>query len=278
MTANHRIRALFLDLDGTLIDHTETISSGILSELARVNKLGCEVVACTGRTRFTAEHIIRQFPFEPRYVVTSNGGAALDLCASEPIMVRRLDIHEAHFLVGALVEAGITPYVYEDAVVPGVEYARVLYPHGHAVGPFAHAPRYRPQVHIHNSLPFHPISVSAFGPATVLRPLAAALIKEIGDHISVIQSGSGTNWGIELFSHGVNKCEGMKVVLRRLGLQQHETMAIGDHFNDIEMLQWAHIGVAMGNAQPEIMAIAQHTAPDLAHDGAAWAIRQFIRN
>ncbi len=278
MSDDSRIRAIFLDLDGTLIDHTETISPAILAELARINRLGCEVVACTGRTRFTAEHIIRQFPFEPRYIVTSNGGAALNLHEAGPIMVRRLDMHEAHFLVGTLVEAGITPYVYEDAINPGLEYARVLYPHGHSVGPFAHAPRYRPQVHIHNSLPFQPISVSAFGPAAILRPLADQLIDKIGDRISVIQSGSGTHWGIELFSHGVNKREGMKVVVQRLGLHQHQTMAVGDHFNDIEMLQWAHISVAMGNAQPEIKAIAEYTAPLLAEDGAAWAIRQFISN
>ncbi len=278
MSDSTPVRALFLDLDGTLIDHTETISPAVLAELSRVNDLGCAVIACTGRTRFTAEHIVRQFPFEPRYLVTSNGGAALDLHASEPIMVRRLDLHEAHFLVGTLVEAGITPYVYEDAVMPGVEYARVLYPQGHKVGPFAHAPRYRPQVHIHNSLPFQPISVSAFGPASILRPLALTLLKELGDRISVIQSGSGTNWGIELFSYGVNKREGMKVMMKHLGFLRCQSMAIGDHFNDIEMLEWAHIGVAMGNAQPEILAVARYTAPDLAHDGVAWALQQFIAN
>lgn len=61
-----------------------------------------------------------------------------------------------------------------------------------------------------------------------------------------------------------------------LGLQAANVMTVGDNFNDIEMLQYAGIGVAMGNAPAGVQAIANWVAPDIELDGAAAAIEQFV--
>jgi hypothetical protein len=53
-------------------------------------------------------------------------------------------------------------------------------------------------------------------------------------------------------------------------------MTIGDNFNDVEMLQYAGIGVAMGNAPDEVKAIAQWVAPSVEQNGAAVAIQKFL--
>lgn len=61
-----------------------------------------------------------------------------------------------------------------------------------------------------------------------------------------------------------------------LGLQPDNVMAIGDNFNDLEMLEYAGIGVAMGDAPPEVQAIADWIAPSVEADGAAIAIEEFL--
>ncbi|HRU94578.1 MAG TPA: HAD hydrolase family protein, partial [Anaerolineae bacterium] len=53
-------------------------------------------------------------------------------------------------------------------------------------------------------------------------------------------------------------------------------LAVGDHENDIPMVQWAGIGVAMGNATPALQAVADWIAPSLAEDGAAAALERFV--
>jgi hydroxymethylpyrimidine pyrophosphatase-like HAD family hydrolase len=53
-------------------------------------------------------------------------------------------------------------------------------------------------------------------------------------------------------------------------------MAIGDNFNDVEMLEYAGLGVAMGNAPDGVKAIAKWVAPGVEQDGAAAAIEAFI--
>ncbi|OCQ94246.1 hydrolase [Nostoc sp. MBR 210] len=61
-----------------------------------------------------------------------------------------------------------------------------------------------------------------------------------------------------------------------LGLQKNNVMAIGDNFNDVEMLEYAGIGVAMGDAPTEVQAIAQWIAPSVEKDGVAIAIQKFL--
>jgi Cof subfamily protein (haloacid dehalogenase superfamily) len=61
-----------------------------------------------------------------------------------------------------------------------------------------------------------------------------------------------------------------------LGLQAAHVMAIGDNFNDLEMIQYAGVGVAMGNAPDAVKATANWVAPQVEEDGVAAAIEQFV--
>jgi len=61
-----------------------------------------------------------------------------------------------------------------------------------------------------------------------------------------------------------------------LGLQPENVMAIGDNFNDVEMISYAGVGVAMGNAPDAVKAGANWVAPDVEEDGVAAAIEEFV--
>ena len=68
----------------------------------------------------------------------------------------------------------------------------------------------------------------------------------------------------------------METLAAYYGISQNEVMAIGDHDNDVEMIAWAGLGVAMGNASARAKAAADVIAPPFAEEGAAWAIEHFI--
>ena len=75
----------------------------------------------------------------------------------------------------------------------------------------------------------------------------------------------------------VNKGLAVDYLVREvLQIAPEQVMAIGDNFNDVEMLQYAGIGVAMGDAPPEVKAIANWVAPSVEEDGVAVAIDRFI--
>jgi len=61
-----------------------------------------------------------------------------------------------------------------------------------------------------------------------------------------------------------------------LGFDRSEVMTVGDNMNDVEMIEYAGIGVAMGNAPQALQDLANWVAPDVDHDGAAVAIAKFV--
>ena len=83
---------------------------------------------------------------------------------------------------------------------------------------------------------------------------------------------------IEAIPLGVNKATALQRVTEELGIPRELTFAVGDAENDIEMVAWAGLGVAMGNASPSLKAVADYIAPSAEDDGAAQAIEKFCLN
>jgi Cof subfamily protein (haloacid dehalogenase superfamily) len=84
---------------------------------------------------------------------------------------------------------------------------------------------------------------------------------------------------LEATQSGVNKGSAIDYIATKLlGISAANILAIGDNFNDVEMIDYAGIGVAMGNAPDEVQAIADWVAPHIEADGVAAAIEKFILN
>jgi len=64
----------------------------------------------------------------------------------------------------------------------------------------------------------------------------------------------------------------------RFDVPQADTIAVGDSGNDVSMIQWAGLGVAMRNATPDVLAAADWIAPAVTEDGVAAVIERFILN
>ncbi|MDH7485041.1 MAG: Cof-type HAD-IIB family hydrolase [Anaerolineae bacterium] len=83
---------------------------------------------------------------------------------------------------------------------------------------------------------------------------------------------------VEATPPGVSKGRGVARLAAHLGIPQAATIAVGDNENDLSMVQWAGLGVAMGNATPEVKAAADWIAPSVAEDGVVAVIERFILN
>jgi len=78
---------------------------------------------------------------------------------------------------------------------------------------------------------------------------------------------------IDIVPAGVDKARGMEQVARHIGIEMSQTAAFGDGGNDIPMISKAGIGVAMGNARPEVKAAADYVTSSVDDDGIANALR-----
>lgn len=85
---------------------------------------------------------------------------------------------------------------------------------------------------------------------------------------------ASTWYGLEVIKSGVSKAKGIDALIGRLGITKDEVIAIGDGENDLSMISYAGMGVAMGNAIPELKAIAGMITDTNDNAGVAKAIRE----
>jgi Cof subfamily protein (haloacid dehalogenase superfamily) len=102
---------------------------------------------------------------------------------------------------------------------------------------------------------------------TASADMAAALAPHVGEEGDLTYS---TNNGLlEIVPRGVSKATGLQEVAAPLGIAAADVIAFGDMPNDVPMLRWAGLGVAMGNAHPETMAAADEVTAPNTEDGVA---------
>ncbi len=86
-----------------------------------------------------------------------------------------------------------------------------------------------------------------------------------------------TGFAIHLVKPGVNKGNALKRLLRKIGLNLNECAAIGDSRNDIEMVSQSGLGIAVGNARPEVKAVAKHVTKKSHGAGVMEAVDYILR-
>jgi hydroxymethylpyrimidine pyrophosphatase-like HAD family hydrolase len=81
---------------------------------------------------------------------------------------------------------------------------------------------------------------------------------------------------VEVTSPSVSKGAALAFVAERFGVSREEVIAVGDSGNDVSMVEWAGLGVAMANATPDVHAVADWVAPPVGDDGVVEIIERFL--
>jgi hydroxymethylpyrimidine pyrophosphatase-like HAD family hydrolase len=102
----------------------------------------------------------------------------------------------------------------------------------------------------------------------------ASLVDGLGLHDINYYIGY-TAW-LDLAPQGVSKASGLEMVCARLDVAAADVLAVGDGFNDVEMLEWAGRGVAMGQAPPEVQAAADDVTAPVEDDGLVAELSRYL--
>jgi Cof subfamily protein (haloacid dehalogenase superfamily) len=123
------------------------------------------------------------------------------------------------------------------------------------------------------ALPGDPIKYIATAPTSALGDRLERQIRALAEGTYQVMRSHA--WFVEGLAANVSKAFGVAFLAKRLGLARSSVMAIGDSENDASMVAWAHVGIAVGNASPNVKAVANVVAPAQELDGAAWAIERY---
>jgi Cof subfamily protein (haloacid dehalogenase superfamily) len=252
-----RYKLLALDLDGTILDLHLNLDPRDVASLHRIVDAGVAVIACTGR------------PFPGATPWVERLGLAGPIICYQGAQVRTLD-------GDMLLDHGVP----HELAMEVIRYARERDLHVQAYrDDQLIVERDRPEAHIyarHAGMQIHvvPDLDEAMGPTT-----PKLVIVSTPETVESILPDARSRWKgrlnvatstpdyLEFTSADSDKASALRYMCDRLGVDQSETVAVGDGRNDASMIAWAGLGIAVAGSPPEVVAAADRTIPGPGHGG-----------
>ncbi len=261
-------KLLVLDIDDTLaISGAKEVPPRNLAAIDRARKAGIYVTVATGRGYFASSYIWKQLNIQGP-VINYGGAIIMDTRTGQPIYTTSIPEDLILELLNRAAELGIYAQIYQgDSVIYekedpyGIAYcARLNLPH--QLDPELRKKHWAgtPKV----------LFITDDARAKALIPVFQ---KEYAGRLKV----SGSSQGFIEFNHpAAHKGSAMAKIAEYFGIPQEETVAVGDNSLDAEMIQWAGLGCAVGNAQEDIKQIADLVLPDCKDMAIEYLIDQVL--
>jgi len=257
-----------LDVDGTIVHHDGvTISPRVSAAVRATYSMGHHVVLSTGRSPASTLPVTAALGLGSGFAVCSNGSVTLRLDVSAPgghtvLANATFDPHAALEVIERM-----WPGCAVAVEVPGVQGFRATesFPRAELAGDVVMVPWERLGARGASRLVVH----AAASPAQVAR-----VVGDLG--LTSVEDTSGSTGAVEIGPRAVSKASALEALRADLGIAAVNTVAVGDHVNDVEMLRWAGRGIAMGQAPAVARDAATEVAPAVEDDGLAVVLESLV--
>jgi Cof subfamily protein (haloacid dehalogenase superfamily) len=275
-SAGRRFRLLALDIDGTLLRSDKTIAPRTLRALRAAREQGVRLVLVTGRRLPAARRAAAALGDVD--LVLHNG--ALIVEEGQVLRCRPLarDLARRAIRIGRRLRADPVVHAGHQGegrlMVEGVEPSNTLLAY--------YIERSHPDVveveDLEAALEDDPLQVMFGGPRALMEELLPHLADGMGAPVRIERTlypeqGVGI---LDVLAPGVSKAEAVAFLQARWQVNPAETLAVGDNWNDREMLEEAGLGMVMGNADPDLRALGFPVLPTNDEDGVAVAVERYV--
>ena len=282
------IRLLALDLDGTLLNSHGQLSERNRAALAQARERGVRVAVVTGRRFRDARPIALELGVDVP-LIAHNGALTKHAGTLETVAVLTLPLPAAREALRVGREAGAGGLVSDDHEGLGVLVYDYLSSDNQPLKMYiawarrvhgeegVNAIREVPSLEAY--LDHEPVHIAFSGGCETMTALHESLQRELGATVKLFRTMyPKTDFALlDIVHPQASKGVGVAAAAGELGIAQHEVMAIGDNFNDLEMLHYAGTGVVMGNADASLRELEGfHITASNDEDGVALAIERFI--
>ena len=261
------IKLIAMDMDDTLLDAQQQVGARTREAIRRAMDAGVAVTIATGRMFQSALPFAQELGIHLP-LITYNGALIRRGVSGETLFHRPIATDLAQGLADLFQERGwyLQKYVDDRLYVAELDenakfyadYARVeAIPLGAEFFQMREAPT----------------KMLSMGDLDELNAIRAEVSERYGDRLYLASSKKRY---LEMVDVRVNKGESLAFLAEMLGIAQEEVMAIGDSMNDVDMIEYAGCGVAMGNANATVRAAADFITATNSEDGVAVAIEKFV--
>jgi len=260
-------KLIAVDLDDTLLNDKLQISSRTRHALQKAVELGSVVTIATGRMYRSAAPIARDLGIEIP-IITYQGALVKNACSGEVLIHRPVPLGLARTVLAEGYQKKVHMNVYLDDTL----YVDSISPEGMRYAELAGVEMFP----VGNLLEFvrrDPAKILYIAAPRVLDRLREEMREALGDRLYITKSKPNY---LEFMHPEATKGHALRALAEKFGISRDEIMALGDSYNDLDMLRFAGMGIAMGNAPAEVKREADYVTGTNNNDGVAEAIEKFV--
>ena len=264
-------KLIALDIDGTLTNSKKEITPRTRYALLEAQAQGKRLVLASGRHPIGVYPIARDLCMDSYggYIMSFNGGKIIDCTTDRTIVTKLFPREYLPDIISVLQDSNITVITWDDKrifandTVNDYTYVEkdVLKTEMVVVEDFV------------SKIKFDINKILLAGEPDELDEYQKILSKRYDGLLEIYKSAP---YFLELMPFGVSKGSMLPLLLDHLGINRDELMAFGDHYNDLTMIGYAGMGVAMGNGEAEVKKIANYVCPSNDDDGIADTLNKFV--
>lgn len=264
-------KMIVLDLDGTLTNRDKVITPRTKEVLMEAQEKGKTVILASGRPVYGVMPLAKELHLEQYggYILAFNGGMIMNCKTEEVVFSRQLPIGANGTIADLAVEHGVDILTYEGDKI---------------IASNRECPYTQLESRI-NHLEIKQVE-SMKDYATFAVP--KFLMTDDGDYLALVEprvkAALGKNFSVyrsepfflEIMPKGIDKAKSLERLLKILGMSREQMIACGDGYNDLSMIQYAGLGVAMGNGVLPVRKIADYITLSNDEDGVAHVVEKFM--
>ena len=282
-------KLIVLDIDGTLITSDRMLTNRTVKAIQAVKKAGIQVTFATGRQHCSATYLARKIGINAP-LISSDGSMIKDIYTGETELFP-LSIDKAKDIVeiaGNYKSFRVEVFFEDTKFHAGKSYRKLLL--RRYLSPPLRYSLLGTYYYIRDfvfipvidkgdiettikDIKVPPAKVVVYGQPDKLKDFRHDLERKYGKCISMTTALTNC---VDVLNEGVSKAKGIAHLAENLGIKREEIITVGDNFNDIEMLQYAGLGVAMGNAANEVKEKADYVTASNEDDGLACFLEKLI--
>lgn len=266
-----KYRLLGLDIDGTIRKRDNSISERVKKAILKIQAAGVKIAILSGRPIYGMRETAKDLCLDQYggFMMGHNGAVIVD-CASGNVIKREI---LPMGLIGDIYrfakEYGCNMLTYDENYMVTDDVRNQIIVHE----AFVNGMTLKETIDFHeyNSKPV--IKCMVVGDPNSLILMEKLRKERFGSEVECFRSEP---YYLEFVPKGIHKGSTFAVLADRLGIEREETAACGDGYNDLSMIQYAGLGVAMGNAQNDVKRDADYVTKSCEEDGVADMIEKFF--
>lgn len=275
------IKAIVLDIDGTLLTSKKVISAKTKQALITAQEKGIKVILASGRPTtgmYTLAKELEMTKYEG-YLVSYNGSRVTDCKTKEVLFNQAMSVEKGQSILEHLKNFDVLPMIdKEDYLYVNDVYNNTLkLPDGdfNIIEYEARGGNFK-LCEIDD--------LAAFATFPINKILIAAQPEYLKEHVKAIHApfdetvtaAFSAPFYFEFTDKGIDKAKALNTVFPDLGIHSYNLIAFGDGHNDRSIIEYAGIGVAMGNAVEELKAVADDVTLSCDEDGIAAGLEKYL--